>query len=242
MTDGSIPEGRIVPIADIRLDVDGGDHPWHVANREAVDRHWQEERVRRPFLFNGTVMMHRGLKLAGGRISGISHAVSYAGLMYFVSRPWHEGDIWHLYATPVIVSRDNAILLTRMAERTANPGLVYSPSGSLDPGDVRDGACDLDANMAREVAEEVSLDLGAARADAGRFLYNDRRTVAVFRRFRFDEDARDLAARIDAHIARETEPEVVEAVIVRGPHDITPAMPEFMAAMVRHHFAAAPDG
>jgi 8-oxo-dGTP pyrophosphatase MutT (NUDIX family) len=234
--DGSIPEGRLVAIDDVSLSVDTNDHPWHAANRAAVDGHWEMERVERPFLFNGTVMMHRGLCLKGGRVEGVSHAVPYANLMYFLSRPQRDGDIWHLFGTPVIISRDNAVVLIKMSERTANPGRIYSPSGSLDLSDIRGGVCDLAGNMRREVAEEADLDLDAARADAGMFFYHSRHIVAAFRCFRFDDDARAIAARIDAHIATQDDPEVVASVVVRGPDDITDAMPDYMAAMVRHHF------
>lgn len=238
----SIPEGRIIAIGGVDLVIDPGGHPWYCANRDAVERHWEGERVRRPFLYNGSMIMHRGLALRDGRIEGISHTVPYATLMYFLSRPDRDIDLWHLYGVPVIVSRDGAVLLTKMSERTANPGRVYSPSGSLDPDDIRDGACDLDGNMRREVAEEAGIDLGEARAEPDMFAYHSGHVVAVFRRFRFDQDARTIAARIDAHIASEAEPEVVEAVIARSADDITPAMPEYMAAMLRHQFSVSASG
>lgn len=237
MTFSTLPEGRLLAIEDVALSVDTDDHPWHAANRAAVDRHWEMERVQRPFLFNGTVMMHRGLGLKDGRIEGVSHAVPYANLMYFLSRSQRDDDIWHLFGTPVLITRDNAVVLIKMSDRTANPGRIYSPSGSLDLSDIRDGVCDLAGNMRREVAEEADLDLDAARADRGMFFYHSRRIVAAFRCFRFDEDARDIAARIDAHIATQDDPEVVAAVVVRGPDDIVEAMPDYMAAMVSHHFA-----
>lgn len=237
MTGAAIPEGRIVPIAGVDFRVEAGEHPWHAANRAEVERHWEAERVRRPFLFNGRIVMHRGLTLLpDGRVAGTSHVVPYANLLYFLSRPNREADIWHLFATPVLVSCDGAVLLTRMSERTANAGRIYSPSGSLDPDDIRDGACDLDGNMAREVREETGLDLDAARAEEGGFLHAERHVVSAFRRFRFDRPAAELAAEMTAHIAAEEDPEVVEAVIVRGPADITPAVPGYMAAMLHFHF------
>lgn len=234
---GGFAEGRIVPVDVVELSVDTSEHPWHAANRADVDAHWRREHAARPFLFNGEILMHRGLRLDEGRITGMSHVVPYANLLYFLSREARDGDIWHLFAVPVLVAADGGVLLIRMGGRTANPGRVYSPSGSLDAHDIRDGTCDLDGNMVREVGEEVGLDLGQATAEPQRFLHVSRQVVTVFRRFQFTDDAATIAARMEAHIGAQAESEVAAALVARSADDITDAMPAYMARMLRFHFS-----
>lgn len=57
----------------------------------------------------------------------------------------------HLFAYPVLETSDGALVAIRMGAHTANPGQVYFAAGSLEPEDVVDGRCDIEANMRREV-------------------------------------------------------------------------------------------
>jgi hypothetical protein len=58
-----IPENRVFPLDAVRLRLDEAEHPWLAANRSAVEAHWAREEVERPWLFNGTVILHRDLGL-----------------------------------------------------------------------------------------------------------------------------------------------------------------------------------
>jgi len=48
-----------------------------------------------------------------------------------------------------------------------------------------------------------------------------------------------LRARMLDHLARETQPELADIVIVRGPRDFDAAMPRFVTAFLEAHFGAS---
>ncbi|WP_110033230.1 DNA mismatch repair protein MutT [Hoeflea marina] len=229
-------EDSFVPLDHVTLRLAEGPHPWQLAERDAVEALWARERVERPFLYNGTVIMHRGLAMQGGGITGISHAVPYAVLLHWLEAQPAEADIWHLFGSPVIVSSDQALVLIRMAQRTAGAGRIVSPGGSLDLADIRDGVCDVEGNMAREMAEETGLDLAHARAEPQLTGWRRGHRVTVFRRYHFDRTAAEIAAAIEAHIASEAEPEADAAVVFRNAGQITGAVPAHMRAMIRFQF------
>lgn len=233
----AIPEGQVFSLDAVRLTVDAAEHPWRVAERAAIEAHWAREQVERPWLFNGTVMLHRGLQIEDGIICGVSHRAPYAALLQLV-KTWPQADIWHLFGSAVILSSDGAMLLIRMAARTANSGKVYAPAGSLDEADIKGGHVDVDGSIYREAREETGLDLSHAEPENRLFGWRRGGLVAVFRRFRLTEPAEVLVERMREHIRTDPEQEVDDVVVVRAPKDVGPTAPPYMQAMIDFHFAA----
>jgi 8-oxo-dGTP pyrophosphatase MutT (NUDIX family) len=128
-------------------------------------------------------------------------------------------------------------MMIRMADTTANPGRVYSPAGSLDESDIRDGLCDLDGNMRRETCEETGLDLDDMRADGGYFAVHAAKSVAVFRLFRSPLSAQDLRQSVTRHIAADPEPEISELLAIKSAdpaaHDYPPFVPPVLEWLFR---------
>ena len=231
----AIPENQVFPLDAVRFSLDDAEHPWVVSERAAIEAHWAREQVERPYLFNGTILMHRGLRLTDGLITGTSHRVPYAALLHLV-RTWPEADVFHLFGSPVILSSDGAMLLIRMGANTANPGRVYAPAGSLDLSDITGTQVDLDGGIYREAMEETGLDLSLHEPENRMFCWRRRGLVALFRRFACTETADRLAARMRAHIATAPEQEIEDVVIVRRPEDAGPTVPPYMQAMIDFHF------
>lgn len=236
-----IPENRIFTLDRVRLRLDAARHPWEAAEKAAIAAHWAREQVERPWLFNGTMIMHRGLDLEDGVLDGVSHQVPYAALMRFVkARP--DADVWHLAGSAVIQSSDNAIMLIKMAQHTANPGSVYAPAGVLDPSDIRDGMVDVEGSIRREALEETGLDTLTMRADPQLLGWRRRREVSIFRRFTAEETADQLLARIRVHIRHASEQEVEDVLAVRSVEAAGPTAPPNIQALLRHHFSGAEPG
>ena len=233
----AVPENRIFSLDAVRLNVDAAEHPWAIAEAAAIDACWAREQVERPWLYNGTVMLHRGLRLQQGVISGISHRAPYAALLEVVGT-WPKADVWHLFGSAVILSSDGAMLLIRMAARTANSAKVYAPSGSLDEADIKGSHVDLDGSIVREAREETGLELSVAEAENRLFCWRRGGLVAVFRRFQMAEPAALLVERMREHIRTDPEQEVDDVVVVRAPQDAGPTAPAHMQAMIDCHFTA----
>ena len=237
MAGSTIPENRVFGIDAVRLSVDAAAHPWCLTEQPAIEAHWAREQVERPWLFNGTVMIHRGLRLEGAAIAGVSHRAPYAALLHWV-RTQPGADAWHLFGSAVMLSSDGAMLLIRMAAKTANAGKVYAPAGSLDEADIKAGRVDVEGSILREAREETGIDLSGARSEKQLLCWRRGGRVAVFRRFRLDAPADELVARIREHIRTDPEEEIDDVVVVRAPGDAGPTVTPYMAAMIDFHFAA----
>jgi 8-oxo-dGTP pyrophosphatase MutT (NUDIX family) len=122
----------------------------------------------------------------------------------------------HLFAYPVIESSDGALVAIRMGAHTANPGQVYFAAGSLEPEDIVSGVCDVEFNMRREVLEETGLDLADSTPGERYYASHFRRTVTVFRLFRFDLTADEIVERIAAHMLVAEDKEIAGAVAIRS--------------------------
>ncbi len=242
-----IPENRVFRLDAVRLRLDEAEHPWIVANRSAVEAHWAREEVERPWLYNGIVILHRDLQFDDGVIHGVSHRVPFAGLLHLV-KTWNapEADsvakaeagisAWHLFGSAIILSSDGAMLLIRMAPKTANSGKVYAPAGSLDSSDIDGGWIDVDGSILREAHEETGEALSSARTEEHLLGWRSGGFVSIFRRFVLPEPADTIVERMRAHVAVAAEQEVDDIVIVRNPYDLGEAVPLYMRALIDFHF------
>jgi len=230
-THGFPREGTIFPVSSFDLQVLEGNHPWVAENRAEIAANWEGEVTRNPALYDGRMVFQRELSFANGHIEGRAHMAPFSAFMYWRRLARRVGG-FHLFALPLVISSDDALIAIRMAETTANPGRVYCAAGSMDAHDVVDGRCDLDLNMRREVLEETALDLQEAVRDIRAFATHAMNTVVVFRSFRFAMTAEAIVDRIARHIATETEPEITNAVAIRNAdpsaHDYAFFMPSIL--------------
>jgi hypothetical protein len=208
-------ERRIFPASSIDLRIANGPHPYFLAERDKIAENWAQEISANPALFDGRMILPRAVQINGGVISGETHIVPFSAfLLWRKTRPVTAAI--HLFALPVVVSSDGAVIAIRMGKHTANPGSVYCAAGSLDPEDIRDGICDLDGNMAREVLEETGIALGNAGSAPGFHALHDRGVITVFRCYGFAATAAELIGRIADHIAQDPDPEIDEALAIHS--------------------------
>ena len=165
-----IPRNAITPVERVEVRLDPAPHPFERAHPEAIAANWQAEIAAQPALFNGHMALLSELVLRDGVLTGRCHQVNYATFLYWKRN--RAGTAEHAFAHPALVSRDNALIAIRMGPRTANPGAVYFAAGSFEAEDFRDGLCDLEANMVREVREETGLDISATPCEAGYQLFS----------------------------------------------------------------------
>lgn len=228
---GFPPAGHIFPLAGHQLAVHEGDHPWVLENHAAIEENWAREIAANSALFNGRMVFQRRLSFINGRIEGEAYLAPFATFLHWrrLARP---AGGYHLFALPLPISSDGAMIAIRMGGHTANPGRVYCAAGSMDESDVVSGHCDLDFNMRREVLEETGFDLTGARADDQVYAVQSDNTVTVFQRFFFDLTAEEMLDRIAAHVAVDPEPEIDCALAIRdadpNAHDYPAFMPPIL--------------
>ncbi|MGX7873406.1 hypothetical protein ACVDG5_012085 [Mesorhizobium sp. ORM6] len=231
-----VPRNVILPVDAIEVRLDPGPHPFARNNEQAIAENWRREIAANPALFDGTVVLLSQLAWRDNRLVGRCHAVNYSTFMLWRKQRENSGAE-HAYAHAVLVAGDNALVAIRMGPRTVNAGRVYFAAGSFEPIDFRDGLVDVDFNMIREVREETGLDLSDARRGVRWHALSTTSGTVIFRRYHVDEPAGEIARRISAFVATETDPEIEGPVIIRHAADLPEGLSPHMKPLVDWHFA-----
>ncbi|MDX3925242.1 MAG: NUDIX hydrolase [Shinella sp.] len=206
-------EGLILPLETVELAVSSEPHPFHLAARAEAAANWIMETAANPALYDGEMVLQREICFEGGTLRATGHLVPFSTFLWW-RKTTPAGAGCHLFGLPLVVSSDGGVILIRMGAHTANAGRVYCAAGSLDRLDVRDGGCDIEGNMRREVREETGLDLGQAAAEPGYHLLRIGSIFTLIRVFRFDLPASELLRRIAVHMEDDPAPEIEEAFAV----------------------------
>ncbi|TPI40012.1 hypothetical protein FJW07_11545 [Mesorhizobium sp. B3-1-9] len=231
-----LPRNVILPVDAVDVRLDTGPHPFALSNAAAIAENWRQETAANPALFDGTVVLLSELAYRGGRLVGRCHAVNYSTFLLWRKRREISGAE-HAYAHAMLVAGDNALVAIRMGPHTVNAGRVYFAAGSFEPIDFRDGLVDVDFNMIREVREETGLDLSEAERGRHYHALSTPSGTVIFRRYRVAEPADELARRITAFVATETDPEIEGPVIIRHAGDLPDGLMPHMKPLIEWHFA-----
>lgn len=214
--------------------------PWAFTHEHAaeIDRRWTAACAEKPSLFNGRVLlMHRGdlVREPDGRLS--FHA-AYLETEFKAFLAWRDmgmpdAGIRNGFGMAGLIGSDEAYVLGEMAAHTANAGAVYFASGTPDPSDVADGSVDIEGSVGRELLEETGIAPQDVIPEPGMTLVIDRHRIGFMKILRSPLTADVLKARIEAFLARETQPELSRIHIVRTPDDIGPNVQVSCAAFLR---------
>ena len=215
---------KLTWIARAEYLLEPGRHSHESRFAQAIDDEWRVRRQNNARLFDGETVLATRLSLANGGLRAACRRIRYAGFLHWLANPEtrREGER-HIYVVPAIITADGYCLMGRMADHTANPGRVYFPSGTFEPTDFPEGACDFDANLTREVHEETGLDLAKTTGREGYWVYESAAVLALIRVLTIGADANALKQRIDAHLARPENDELAE-ILFFGPGETDPDM------------------
>lgn len=233
-----IPRDVILPVEQVDVRLELGEHPFETDNIAAIEDNWARETTANPSLFDGKVVLLSSLIYRARRLEGSCHAIRYATFMQW-RRQRDLAPAAHAYAHAMLVSSDNALIAARMGSHTANPGLVYFAAGSFEPIDFPNGQVDLDFNMAREVGEETGIKLEGLRRDPAYHAYSMSTGTVIFRRYYVPDTAERIARGIESFLAADSEPELDSPVIIRGVDDLPAGLASHMVPLIDWHFSTA---
>ena len=212
--------------------------PWSQDSRAAIEANWAEKLVRTPDMFNGRVLLLRGLELAPDRCRAEYFEADFKDFLAWRDLGCPDPSIGNGYAMAALQGSDGAFVCGVMGRHTANAGRVYFPSGTPDLSDLRpDGTVDLATSVTRELAEETDLPPDLFEVADEWIVVRQWPAVAFMRVVRCREPAAAIAERIRAAIAEQFEPELADARVIRGPQDVDSAtMPKTVQAFLRWAF------
>jgi 8-oxo-dGTP pyrophosphatase MutT (NUDIX family) len=160
-------------------------------------------------LWNGPFFLFEAAGFDGGAFRALARPTDYATFLEWRGRGFPGDHHTHIFPVPALTTADRRLLVGVMGRSTANAGLAYPPSGSFDHLDVVGERLDPVANMVRELAEEVGIDAADFAPDPGfTVIASGPRRLALVKRWRTPLPAADLAAAIDDHLGRESDPEL----------------------------------
>jgi 8-oxo-dGTP pyrophosphatase MutT (NUDIX family) len=198
---------------------------WAAENQAAIQENWAARMRDKPRMFNGRVLLMSDLELAGETCRTTYFETDFADFLGWRDLGYPDASIANGFAMGALRGSDGAYICGVMAGHTANAGRIYFPSGTPDRSDLRpDGTVDLLGSVIRELKEETDLPPDGYRVADGWILVRQWPAVACLRLITFPEPAEAVATRIRANIARQDDPELSDAKVIRGLGDIDPQM------------------
>jgi 8-oxo-dGTP pyrophosphatase MutT (NUDIX family) len=224
-------------VATLDLSVKPWSWPFSEERRAEIDAHFSEERRERPNLWNGRVLLGRNPVFADGRFSADYFETDFASFLAWRDWGFPDNGVFNGFGMGALLSNDGVFALGVMGQHTSNAGRIYFPSGTPDLDDVRGETLDIEGSIAREVEEETGLKPADYRAEPHWDCVFTGVALAAMQILHVDMSGESLRARIEANLARQSEPELAGIHLVRGPGDLTAAMPRFVTAYLERQFS-----
>ncbi|MBB4369581.1 8-oxo-dGTP pyrophosphatase MutT (NUDIX family) [Bradyrhizobium sp. cir1] len=212
--------------------------PFAEERRAEIAAHFAEKQRERPKIWNGRVLLGRDAVFSDGHLAATYFETDFASFLAWRDWGFPDKAVFNGFGMGALRASDGAFIMGEMAPHTANAGRVYFPSGTPDLDDVRDGTLDIPGSVVRELGEETGLTAADYRAEPGWHCVVTGPSIAMLQVINLDVPGDVARARIEANLARETEPELSAIHLVRGMSDLTPAMPRFVTAFVEQQFAS----
>jgi 8-oxo-dGTP pyrophosphatase MutT (NUDIX family) len=210
--------------------------PFAAEQRSEIDAYFAGRQRAQPRLWNGRVLMLHEHRIEGGVMHGSFLETDYASFLSWLEWGMPPAGVRDCFGAAAVFSHDGACLLGVMGPHTANAGKVYFPSGTPDSDDVTEDRVDLEFSLTRELKEETGLDAADFAGEPGWTLVEQPSRLVPIRILHAPLDAAELRQRVEAHLARQAEPELSGLVLPRSPDDLSPAMPDFVTAFLRHRW------
>jgi hypothetical protein len=220
------------------LDLKVHSRPWAFAEerRTEIDAHFAIKQREKPKIWNGRILLARDPVFTPDRFSASYFGADFASFLAWRDWGFPDSGVFNGFGMGALRCSDGAFLLGEMSQHTANAGRIYFPSGTPDLDDVSAGTVDISGSVAREVEEETGLTSGDYRAGAHWDCVVSGAAIAMIRMLNVDVTGEELRARIEANLARQTQPELSAIHLVREVSDLTAAMPRFVTAFIEQQF------
>ncbi|MBP1090800.1 MULTISPECIES: NUDIX hydrolase [Bradyrhizobium] len=212
--------------------------PFAEERRAEIAAHFAEKQRERPKIWNGRVLLGRDAVFTDGHLAATYFETDFASFLAWRDWGFPDTAVFNGFGMGALRASDGAFVMGEMAQHTANAGRIYFPSGTPDLDDVRDGVLDIPGSVVRELAEETGLTAADYAAETDWHCVVSGHAIAMIQIINLDMPGEAIRARIEANLARETEPELSAIHLVRGMDDLTPTMPRFVTAFVAQQFAS----
>lgn len=214
------------------------DEPWPYAEAHAqeIRRHWDVRKALNPAFFDGRILIMRAWRLDGGHFEARLSPVDFSAFLYWREQGHPDRSVRDGFGSAILRSREGHVLLGRQGSGGLNAGRAYFPGGFFDLRDVRaDGIIDVEASIARELAEETGIGPAELARRPGYYLTVFGSQLSMGVEYSSGLSAEDLARRMRAGIARDAEGELMGVLAVA---DVAaaedPSIQPYARTLLRH--------
>ncbi len=161
---GSMQEISITKIPDLLITFGSQKVELPAATRKEVAHHWEKLVKHNPHLRNGEVFTVSGVREEGNRVSITLAETDYAHYLYSLQvGGLGEYAVRIIHPAILVVSRDAKFIFGSMGEHTSRPGVIQCCGGGIDNSDITKGVVNVDHNVAKELAEELGVDVNDSK-------------------------------------------------------------------------------
>jgi 8-oxo-dGTP pyrophosphatase MutT (NUDIX family) len=214
--------------------------PFAHERRAEIDAHFATMQREKPRIWNGRVLLGRKPVFEGARFATSYFETDFASFLAWRDWGFPDKDVFNGFGMGALRCADGAFVMGEMAGHTANAGRVYFPSGTPDLDDIDGGAVDIEGSVAREVEEETGLTPADYQAGAHWDCVVTAASIAMIRILHAGISGEAMRKRIEANLARQSEPELSAIHLVRARSDLTAAMPRFVTAFIEQELDSQP--
>ena len=211
--------------------------PFADERRAEIAAHFAAKQREKP-IWNGRILLGRNPKFTAERFSASYFDADFASFLAWRDWGFPDPTVFNGFGMGALRCADGVFLLGEMGQHTSNAGRVYFPSGTPDLDDISAGAVDIAGSVAREVEEETGLTTADYRAGGHWSCVVSGAAVAIIRMLDVDVTGEALRARVEANLARQSQPELSAIHLVREKGDLTAAMPRFVIAFLEAQMIA----
>ena len=225
-------------VTQLDLKVEPWSWPFADERRTDIAAHFAVKQREKPKMWNGPILLARNPVFTANRFSASYFDIDFASFLAWRDWGFPDKGVFNGFGMGALRCSDGVFVLGEMSQHTANAGRVYFPSGTPDLNDVRDGAFDMPGSVGREVEEETGLTSKDYRPGAHWDCVVSGSAIALIKILDIDGSGEALRARIEANLARQSQPEFAAIHLVRALSDLTSAMPRFVTAFIEQQLAA----
>jgi hypothetical protein len=230
------PSGRAPIVGDVTAfdcTVTDETWPWAEKNADAIAKHWAQAIAEKPSMFDGEVVIATEVGIEQSRVVSTHAVVRFSAFHCWQKSGFPRADAFNLFGAGMVVTKDGAALLGKMAAHTSNAGLAYFPCGTPDRDDIKNGKLDIEGSIIRELEEETGLGSFHLRPADQRWISWDGALFCCARRFDTDLTAAEAEKIVAAYLASQAKPELEKVILVKSLDDLVKGeIPAYAVALL----------
>ena len=188
--------------------------------RREIESNWQRRRAANPSFFNGRIFLMARPSIRDGILSAQMIETSFAAYLHWKDNGYPDKDIHDGFGSAIIRARGGEILLSSQNPGHVNTGTLCLPSGFIDRNDLTDdGRIDIAASIVRELEEETGLPPTAFERRPEILVTQVGTSISMAIEFRSSKTAPELRAELLANLAKQSDPELCDLVVISNASD-----------------------